>query len=311
MNKHTTNPAVEIRDLVVEYPARLARTGKSADARDRSTTETTALLRIAPGTRVRARDRDHTAAQPVRALDGVSLHLAPGERVALVGESGSGKSTLGNAIGRLLPHTATYRAGSIRVDGVDVLSLDTHELRRLRREDLGFIPQDPIASLDPTMRVGRQFALVARAVGSPHDRRSLERMLEHVQIADPRRVLRAYPHELSGGMAQRVAIAIAMARKPKLLIADEPTAALDANVRRDVLQLIFAVAAENNTAILWISHNLESIGKLCDRVAVMHRGRIVEIAAAESVLTSPQHEYTKHLLESVPARLIEARERAS
>lgn len=288
---------LHITDLVVEYPARATRSRRNGDAGK------TALLRVPSG----IGDKPEVSA-PVRALNGVSLELAPNERVALVGESGSGKSTLGNAIGRLLPATARFTRGSIRVGQVDVLGLDRAGLRNLRRNELGFIPQDPIASLDPTMRVGRQFSLIARAAEDSTDRRSLERMLEAVQIADPARVLRAFPHELSGGMAQRVAVAIAIIRKPKILIADEPTASLDANVRREVLKLIFDVAAEHGTAILWISHDLGAIAHHCNRVAVMNSGQIVEIAEASQVLTSPQHEYTRHLLDSMPARLIENRE---
>lgn len=291
--------ALSVRELTVEYPARIAvRRRRGADV------ARTALLRLP---RLPDRPTDGDAA-PVRALDAVTLDIARGERVAIVGESGSGKSTLGNAIGRLLPTTARYVSGTIQVGDADVLSLDRTSLRAVRREQLGFIPQDPIASLDPTMRVGAQCALVAGAVGAPRHRAALVDMLDAVQISDPARVLHAYPHELSGGMAQRVAIAIAIVRRPRVLIADEPTAALDANVRRDVLQLIFDVAEEHDTAILWISHDLGSVAGRCDRVAVMHHGRIVEDGDAQAVLSTPKDPYTQHLLESMPSRLLAERE---
>ncbi|QYN36209.1 ABC transporter ATP-binding protein [Pseudonocardia sp. DSM 110487] len=230
----------------------------------------------------------------VRALDGADLVVEAGETVGIVGESGSGKSTLGSAIGRLLPRTA-HVDGEVRVAGEHVLALAPPGMRRLRRERLGFVFQDPIAALDPTMRIGAQLRLVLgrRADPLPH--------LERVRLADPARVARLFPHQLSGGMAQRVALAIAMAGRPRLLVADEPTSALDAQVREDVLGMLFDLAAENGTTILWLSHDLTAVARRCSRIAVMYGGRVVEDGPVAEVLDRPAHPYTAALARSAPA----------
>jgi ABC-type dipeptide/oligopeptide/nickel transport system ATPase component len=256
---------LDIRDLVVEYVTQSTATG---------------------GTRVRA-------------LDGASLTVGAGETVGLVGESGSGKSTLGSVIGRLLPGNATYPRGSVHVEGRDVLALGRDELRTLRRECLGFIPQDPVGALDPTMRIGRQLELALR--GLPTAKADLVGHLERVRMRDPERVLRLFPHEISGGMAQRVIIAMTMARTPRVLVADEPTAALDSNVRGEVTKLIFGLAAEAGTTVLWLSHDLRSVGRWCGRVAVMYGGKVVEDGPAAQVLGSPTHPYTIALAAADPA----------
>ena len=235
----------------------------------------------------------------VRALDGATLTVSAGETVGIVGESGSGKSTLGSAIGGLLPSSARLTAGEVRVDGEAVDALRPNELRELRRNRLGFVFQEPIASLDPTMRVGKQLELVLGG------RRKVLAHLERVGLTDPVRVARSYPHQLSGGMAQRVAIAMAMAREPEILVADEPTAALDAQVRDDVLDLIFSLAGELGTTILWLSHDLAAVGRRCSRIAVMYGGRVVESGAAADVLKAPQHPYTAALLRAVPSAAAE------
>lgn len=239
----------------------------------------------------------------VRALDGVDFDASAGERIAIVGESGSGKSTIGSAIGALLPATARYASGHIEVDGCSVLELPRRELRQLRRDVLGYIPQDPIATLDPTKRIGKQLEFVVGDLGGDRSAASLGELLERVRIREPERVLRRFPHELSGGMAQRVAVALAIARRPRVLIADEPTASLDANVRREVLQLIFDFADEAGTTVIWLSHDLEAVAKWCDRVVVMYRGRVVEDGLAATVLTTPKHPYTQSLLDALPSRL--------
>ncbi|HIY66017.1 MAG TPA: ABC transporter ATP-binding protein [Candidatus Agrococcus pullicola] len=243
--------------------------------------------------------RDRT----VRALDGVSLRVEAGERLALVGESGSGKSTLGVSLGALLPAPARIAEGSVTVNGYALGELDRDGLRTLRRETLGFIPQDPIATLDPTKRIGKQLAMVVGDLGGDTSRAALANLLEDVRINDPAAVLRRFPHQLSGGMAQRVAVAIAMVRKPRVLVADEPTAALDANVRRDVLRLIFDIAAETGATVIWLSHDLDAVAKWCERVAVMYRGKVVEDGPVGIVLQEPEHPYTKSLLDSMPSRL--------
>jgi oligopeptide/dipeptide ABC transporter ATP-binding protein len=241
----------------------------------------------------------------VRALDGATLTVSAGETVGIVGESGSGKSTLGAAVGGLLPSTATIAAGEVRVDGAAVHRLRPKELRELRRNRLGFVFQEPIGSLDPTMRVGKQMSLVLGGKGAVLEH------LERVRLADPVRVARSYPHQLSGGMAQRVAIAMAMAGEPEILVADEPTAALDAQIREDVLDVIFSLAAEAGTTILWLSHDLPAVGKRCSRIAVMYGGRVVESGAASDVLNTPRHPYTAALVRAVPAAAVEGERLAS
>ncbi|MFI7148834.1 ABC transporter ATP-binding protein [Nonomuraea sp. NPDC050022] len=247
-----------------------------------------------------------------RALDGAVLRVAAGEAVGVVGESGSGKSTLGAAIGRLLPRQAVVAAGTVRVAGEPVLDLPPTALRRLRRQRLGFVFQDPIASLDPTMRVGAQLRLVLRAPGrdgrdgseGADGRAGLQAQvafhLGRVKLDDPR-VAAAYPHQLSGGMAQRVAIALAMAASPELLVADEPTASLDSQVREEVLNVVFALARQAGTSIVWLSHDLPAVARRCDRVAVMYAGRVVESGPAADVLGDPVHPYTAALARSAPA----------
>lgn len=229
-----------------------------------------------------------------RALDGADLDLSPGETLGLVGESGSGKSTLGSAVGRLLPRAARRTEGEVRVAGEPVFDLPPGKLRHLRRRHLGFVFQDPIASLDPTMRVGAQLRLV---LGRGED---VGHHLRRVKL-DESRVARAYPHQLSGGMAQRVAIAMAMAGSPELLVADEPTAALDSQVREEVLNVVFSLAAEAGTGILWLSHDLPAVARRCDQVAVMYGGRVVERGPAREVLGAPAHPYTAALSGSAPA----------
>lgn len=229
-----------------------------------------------------------------RALDGADLEVTQGETVGLVGESGSGKSTLGSAVGRLLPQSAQRGDGEVLVAGEPVFELPPTRLRHLRRRHLGFVFQDPIASLDPTMRVGAQLRLVLGRGGD------VGFHLGRVRLDDPR-VVRSYPHQLSGGMAQRVAIAMAMATAPDLLIADEPTAALDSQVREEVSNMVFSLAAEAGTSILWLSHDLPAVARRCDRVAVMYGGRVVESGPARQVLGNPAHPYTAALAGSAPA----------
>lgn len=233
----------------------------------------------------------------VRALDGASLSVAVGESVALVGESGSGKSTLGSAAGWLLSPSAEHRSGGISVMGESLLGLSAPRLRHVRRERLGFVFQDPIGSLDPTMRIGRQMRLV---LGRSADRATVRDHLERVRLHSPDRIIRAFPHELSGGMAQRVAIAMAMASQPRLLVADEPTAALDSQVRHDVLDTVFALAAEAGTGIMLLTHDLSSVSRRCRRMAVMYGGRVVEDGPAADVINFPRHPYTAALARSIP-----------
>src|SRR5690349_10189331 len=226
----------------------------------------------------------------VHALRGVSLDIAPGEILGLVGESGSGKSVLGFTLLGLLPKAKVQ--GSVTVTGTDMVTGDAKTLRKVRRLDLGAIFQDPMTSLNPTMRIGKQ---VAEAAGS--DEEALK-LLAAVGIPEPKRRFRAYPHELSGGLRQRVMIAIAIAGDPELIIADEPTTALDVTVQAQVLRLLVRLRDEIGCSIVFITHDLGVAAQISDRIAVLYAGRIAEIGPTADVLGQPAHPYTHGLLRS-------------
>jgi peptide/nickel transport system ATP-binding protein len=235
-------------------------------------------------------------------LHGVTLTVGAGEAYGLVGESGCGKSTAALAAVRYLPRNGRVRSGSIRVAGADVLGLSPEELRRLRAERLSLVYQNPIDALNPALRVGEQVVEVFRLRGVPRGEareRSCE-ALARVQIADPELILSRYPHQLSGGMAQRVVIAMALAKDPALLILDEPTTGLDATVEAEVLDLIVQLRADFQTAVLFISHNLGVIRKMCERIGVLYAGRLVEEGTVDAVLEDPQHPYTVGLIRCIP-----------
>ncbi|MFH1794678.1 MAG: ABC transporter ATP-binding protein [Pseudomonadota bacterium] len=229
----------------------------------------------------------------VIALDRARLRIADGETLAIVGESGSGKTTLGMAIGRLLPPEAEVAAGRLDFEGRSLREASPAELRALRRERLGFIFQNPMTALDPTMRIGRQ---VAFAMGGDASIADVARLLERAELPDAARVARSFPHELSGGMAQRVVIAMAIARSPRLLVADEPTASLDASVRDRVMATLARLRAETGASLVILSHDLRMVAAHADRVAVMYGGRVVELGDSESVLSRPAHPYTRALI---------------
>lgn len=235
----------------------------------------------------------------VRALDGATLTLEPGTSLGLVGESGSGKTTLGMAIGRLLPSYARRVGGDLSIDGRSVFALDNDGITTLRRDRLGFVFQSPMAALDPTMRIGRQvsFSLGDRARGD-----DVFTLLRKVGLADVEHVARAYPHELSGGMAQRVVIAMAIARRPSLIVADEPTASLDASIRDQILDLLMALKEEAGAAFILLSHEMSVVARYCDMIAVMYGGRVVEHGPSADVLNQPTHPYTRALLEAAPGK---------
>jgi len=235
-------------------------------------------------------------------LRGVSLTVGRGGSYGLVGESGCGKSTVALAIARYLPRNGRVRAGEIRIAGRDVVSLSRAELRRLRADDMSVVYQNPGSALNPSIRVGKQVAEVYTVRGVPRDE-AVERTLRalgKVQIADPESVMERYPHQLSGGMQQRVVIAIALAKDPTLLILDEPTTGLDATVEAEVLDLVVGLQAEFQTAVLFISHNLGVIAKMCERVGVLYAGRLVEEGSVQRVLHEPRHPYTVGLLRCIP-----------
>jgi peptide/nickel transport system ATP-binding protein len=246
--------------------------------------------------RVRGRDR--------LVLRDVSFRIGRGESYGLVGESGSGKSTMALALMRYLPRNGGVRSGAITVDGRDVLALGGGDLRRLRAETVSMVYQEPGRALNPSIRVGRQVAEVYEIAGLDKST-ALERseaMLAKVRISDPGGVMRRYPHQLSGGMLQRVVIAMALASEPSLLVLDEPTTALDATVEAEVLDLVAALRDEFETSVLFISHNLGVIARMCDRVGVLYAGELVEEGRAAEVFEQPRHPYTVGLLRCIPRR---------
>ena len=237
-----------------------------------------------------------------RAVRGVSFTLGR-EKLGIVGESGSGKSVTGRALMRLLPSSAQVTADTLRFDGTDILTAPDRAMRSLRGRRIGLILQDPKFSLNPVMTAGDQIAESLRAhrrMGRREARDKALSLLEDVLIRDPRRVLDAYPHELSGGMGQRVMIAMTLAPEPDLLIADEPTSALDATVQAEILRLIEALVDRRGMALMLISHDLPLVSRFCDRVAVMYAGQVMEELPAAD-LHRATHAYTRGLLECLPS----------
>jgi len=234
----------------------------------------------------------------------VSFQIGPRESFGLVGESGCGKTTMALAIVRYLARNGRVSKGSITVAGQDVESLGKDALRELRARTISMVYQEPGRALNPSIRVGRQMAEVFEIAGASKSEAAdrAEDQLRTVQINDPGRVMHAYPHQLSGGMLQRVVIAMALASQPSLLILDEPTTALDATVEAEILELVSALRIEYHTAVLFISHNLAVIAKMCDRVGVMYAGELVEQGPAREVFEQPRHPYTVGLLRCIPRR---------
>ena len=243
------------------------------------------------------------AGQQEDAVRGATLDVRPGEVVALVGESGSGKSVTSFAAMGLLPRTATAR-GSITVGGTEVLGADTATMDSLRGRAASMVFQEPMTALNPTMSLGAQIAEAIRnhtpATKSEAHQRAVE-LMSKVGIPEPERRAKQFPHELSGGQRQRVVIAIALACEPKVIIADEPTTALDVTVQAEILDLLRRLVRERSTGLLLITHNMGVVADLADRVFVMRRGEVVESGRAELVLTAPTHEYTQSLLAAIPA----------
>jgi peptide/nickel transport system ATP-binding protein len=246
---------------------------------------------------------DEDGGSATRAVDGVSLDVAAGEIVALVGESGCGKSVTALSLIGLLGAPNAVVAGSATYDGQELIGASEAELRRLRGEQLAMVFQDPLSSLNPVLRVGDQIAEQIRAhrtVGRAEAREQTIELLRRVEIPEPRRRVDAYPHELSGGMRQRAMIAMALSCEPRVLIADEPTTALDVTVQAQILDLIRALRAETGAGVLLITHDFGVVAELADRVAVMDAGRIVEQGPVEDVFERPRSEHTRRLLAAVP-----------
>ena len=237
----------------------------------------------------------------VDAVRDASLLIRPGESLGLVGESGSGKTTLALAAMGYLPSNARLVGGTVHLSGRDVRALGDRGLRRRWRDSVGLVPQDPRAALNPTMTIADQMAeLLPTGIRRDRRRATIVAQLAQVRLADPARVAERYPHQLSGGMVQRVMIAMAICRAPALLVLDEPTTALDVTTEAVMLDLIRDLVRGRDTAVLYVTHNLGVVANTCDRVAVMRAGEIVESGATEEVFRHPRHAYTRALLESVP-----------
>nr|WP_250810375.1 ABC transporter ATP-binding protein [Neorhizobium tomejilense] len=241
----------------------------------------------------------------IKAVDGVSFSLAPGEVLGLVGESGSGKSITGFSIIGLIDEPGRIVEGSIKLEGRELIGLPAHELRTIRGKTISMVFQDPMMTLNPVLSIGTQIRLALEAhekISASDARERAIKALAQVRISEPERKVDFFPHQFSGGMRQRVAIAIALLHRPKLIICDEPTTALDVSIQAEILTEMKELVAELGTALIWISHDLAIVSSIADRVAVMRYGNIVEIGPALGVLTRPQHDYTKALLDALPSR---------
>ena len=262
----TASPLLSVRDLTVDYPSRHG---------------------------------------PVRAVNGVSFAVAPGSVLGVVGESGSGKSSIGYALMGLTDASRATLGGAVTFEGRDLLALSSRDWRKLRGSRIAMVFQDAMATLNPVMRVGDQIAEVFRFPRPGMSRRAIRSasldLLERVGIQEASRRIDAYPHQLSGGMRQRVVIAAAIALKPALLIADEPTTALDVTVQAQILRLMQELSREQGTAMILISHDLDVVSDVCEDVVVMKDGVIVEVGHVDDVLSRPRHAYTLQLLNARPS----------
>ena len=239
----------------------------------------------------------------VRAVDGVSFEVPRGEALGLVGESGSGKSMTLKAVLGVLPPEAEVASGQVRLDGTDLVTLDQHTLNRVRGPKISMIFQEPMSALNPVMRVGRQISEGPRIHLGYSRARAEERALElmrRVGIPDPERRYRAYPHEFSGGMRQRVMIAIALSCEPEIILCDEPTTALDVTIQDQILRLLVRLCQESGVSLVFVTHDLPVVAQVCQQVAVMYGGQIVERGDVRDVLLDPRHPYTLGLVRSAP-----------
>jgi len=233
----------------------------------------------------------------------VSLTVGVGEVHGVVGESGAGKSTIAKAILGIIPSQVKITRGSINFEGDNLLAMSANALRSVLGRDIALVPQDPSTALNPSRRIEAQLTdglRLKRGLSAREARQRALALLEEVQIRDPERVLRSYPHQLSGGMRQRVLIAAAFGLEPKLVIADEPTTALDVTVQKQILRLIRLLQERHGTSVLFVSHDLGVVAKICDRLTVLYMGRAMEQGTAEEMLGAPRHAYTKALLAANP-----------
>ena len=233
----------------------------------------------------------------------VSLSVGVGEVHGVVGESGAGKSTIAKAILGIIPSQVRITGGTINFEGQNLLSMPANALRAVLGRDIALVPQDPSTALNPSRRIDAQLAdglRLKRGLPAREARLRALALLEEVQIRDPERVLKSYPHQLSGGMRQRVLIAAAFGLEPKLVIADEPTTALDVTVQKQILRLIRLLQERHGTSVLFVSHDLGVVAKICDRLTVLYMGRAMEQGTTEEVLSAPRHAYTKALLAANP-----------
>lgn len=240
----------------------------------------------------------------VRAVDDASFSIMPGERIAVVGESGSGKSAMAMSILRLLVYPGRVVSGDVLLEGTNIAQLSERQLNQLRGRSVGTVFQDPMSSLDPVMRISKQMtAPIMRTLGMSYKDAYAEAVewLRKVGIPDPERRITAFPFEMSGGMRQRVMIAMALSCRPKLLIADEPTTALDVTIQAQIVEILKKLTSEANTAMMFITHDLGLVARLADKVAVMYAGRIVEFATVGEIFSAPRHPYTQSLLRTIPS----------
>jgi len=241
----------------------------------------------------------------VQAIDGISFTLDKGEILGLVGESGSGKSQTGNTIMGLLDRGARITEGSVKFKSQELLGLPHEQLRRIRGNKIAMIFQDPMMTLNPVLRIDTQMVeavLAHQSVGLEAAMKLALQALERVGIAAPEERLKCYPHQLSGGMRQRVVIAIALLNSPEIFIADEPTTALDVTIQSQILFEVQKLCRDTGAALIWITHDLAVVAALADRVCVMHRGKIVEQGTVDQILDNPQHPYTRGLMDAIPSR---------
>jgi peptide/nickel transport system ATP-binding protein len=244
-----------------------------------------------------------TPNRPLKAISGISLEVMPGEIFGVVGETGCGKSVTGLSVLQLLPETATITEGRITLDDIDILSQSEEEMRKIRGTQVAMIFQDPTMSLNPVFSIGEQLDRVMRTklgTSKNDSRKHSEALLAEVGLADVKRIRKSYPHQLSGGMKQRVMVAMALSCRPSLLIADEPTTALDVTIQAQILRLLKDLQNQYEIAIMFITHNLGVVAQISDRVAVLYAGRVVESADTKTLFTAPHHPYTKGLLEALP-----------